>query len=298
MPERFEPQPKEAQEPEGERVEDIKEAWIGAEVEKPFREAALLPELTEEEKATLRKLAEKQAEAAMAEYRAEKEKNPVEQLLKRFERAEQTLEEKGLREDAEIVAKFKERFQRTLEKNREFIRKWNKENKDNLLRRVAGGESMYYAWQEVKKSIPIFSEIGEGGGWIGGEWFGDASDLEKYKDRFERRQKAGHEMINYSMSPEGETVLYRELGALHQDEEVKDLRAIWEKEKDKPREESRLSGSYLMSGNTISLSFTTELPGVVLTVYKNPRRSYDGKREASSQLELDNEFLTEALKET
>ena len=54
------------------RVNDVKQAWAGAQAEKPVRDMALEEGITEDEKALLTRLAERHGEKAMQEYAIEK----------------------------------------------------------------------------------------------------------------------------------------------------------------------------------------------------------------------------------
>lgn len=256
-----------------------------------------MPELSEEDRATLKKVADKQAEKAMAEHREEVEQNPREQLLRRVDRAEQALKEKGLTADVEILEKFKARFLKTLADNKAVIKKWDEEHHDNFLKRLAAGELRGLARRQIRHDVSIFSEIGEGGGWTSqGLWF-TKDWLEKNSDQVKKDQERGIEYINYSLSPEAETIFYRALGALREDEDARDLRRIWEAEKDKPHEARRLVGGFSMGRDEMNLSLTTDLPGVEqVTIHKEPNFNAGRKGEWSTVVFSD-KFLVEALKE-
>lgn len=298
MPIEKEPSPKKGIEQlDDQKIKDIEQAWIGAQAEKPIRDLAREEEISEEEKAILDRLAERRGEKAMQEYAAEKEKNPIEKLFSRVDKIAAEMREKGLEQDASIMEKIKDRFNRyaeALRKSKEALEeKWNKRVSLEDLQRV-GGE---FATSE---SIPVTHQIGEDGGWLyspkgyGETWFREASHLEKYKDHYERDKARGAEVINYSFSKEGEAEFYRALGVLEEKEELIDIPTIYQKA---ANEEARKRGSRFdaqVNPQNYKARFPIGIRGIRLSIEKEMRRSYDGEKEERIALEFDDE-LREAI---
>lgn len=77
--------------------EDMGAALAGAYAEKPLRDAAREEGVTSEERNVLDGVAERRADKAIQEYKAEKEKSPVEQLRAKMGNIATEMRGKGVR---------------------------------------------------------------------------------------------------------------------------------------------------------------------------------------------------------
>lgn len=284
--------------PEDQRVKDIEQAWIGAHAEKPVRDLAREEGVSEEEKAILDKLAERRGEKAMQEYAAEKEKNPIERLLARVDKLAAEMREKGLEQDAAIVEKIKDRFNRYAEALWKNKKGWE----ERMGRRASLRDLQRDSNYRVRDRIPVTHQIGEGGGCIYwpqgfvGSWFGEAGDVEKYKDQFEKyRAEQGTEVVNFSFSEQGETEFYRALGVLGENEETIDIPTIYAKAAREESERQGYGGKIRIDPRNYEVHFPTNIEGVRLDIKKEQRSPYDGKKEEQISLGFDDKFMETIL---
>lgn len=297
------PEKMEITQPEDHRVKDIEQAWIGAHAEKPIHDLAREEGVSEEEEGILARLAERRGERAMQEYATEKEKNPIERLFACADKLTTEMREKGLEQDAAIVEKIKDRFNRYAEALRK-----NKEGWEEKMGKRASPCDLRKNQPDYRISdrIPVTHQIGEGGGWIywpdgfTGSWFGEAEDIEKYKDKFEKyRTERSAEIVNFGFSKQGETEFYRALGVLGESEETIDIPAIYEKAliaENKGKDyKGYYSGEARVDPRNYEAHFPTNIEGVRLGIKKERQRSYDGKKEERISLEFDDNLIEEIL---
>lgn len=259
----------------------------GAYAEKPVRDLAREDGVSEEEKAILDRLAERRGEKAMQEYAIEKEKSTTEKFLSRMDKIAKEIREKGLVEDAIIVEKTRDRFNRYVETLRNNKDKWE----DQFGRRASFNDLRHGPSDlRVNYEIPITHKIGESGGLLyspngsAGSWFKNAEHFEENKESIENlKSKYGMEVINFGFSKQGMTEFCRSIGVLKENEEAIDLPAIYEKS----------TGQKINSQN-FSAFFPTDIEGMNMYINREQRRSYDGQKEEKISLGFNEEFL-EAL---
>ncbi len=280
------------------KTEDVKKALAEAYAEKPVRDLAREESVGGEEKAIFDRLAERRGEKAGQEYETDREKNPIERLLAHVDKIVAEMEGKGLKQDAVIVGKIKERFNRYAE----IVRK-NKEGlEENWSRRVSLQELKRSGHSEyaISDSIPVARRIGKDGGWVysshgfAQSWFSEG-DFEKYKESLEKEQKEhGAEIINFGFSKEGETEFYRSLGILGVNEEAIDIPTIYQKA---VNEENGKRGNRQMEidPKKYEAKFPTNIDGVILEIRKDHRGSYNGQGEENISLKFDDKFLETIL---
>jgi len=275
--------------PKDEKINDVEQSWIGALGEKPVRDLAREQGVNEEEKAILDRLAERRGEKAMQEYTAEKEKNPIEILLARIDKIAAELKEQGLDQDVAILEKIRQRYIRyaeTLKQNQKKLEKLYN-------RRVSLTDIQNIPEYTVAKGIPVAHEIGEGGGSVywpngcSGSWFGKKGDLEVYKDSLEKATESGGEIINWQLTEEGQTIFYRGLGVLNENEEPIDIPRIYQ-EAASARNRERGFGDVRINPQEFEADFPTNIANINVRVKKS-RRAYDGKSELYIGLEFSDE---------
>jgi hypothetical protein len=274
------------------RIQDVKEAEVGAYAEKPIRDIAREPDVTEEQRAILDHLAGKRAERAMQEYAAEKEKNPVEKLMRRIEQIAEKMRQEELPEDAAIVERIPGRIQRYVESSR--AKKAELEKRRN--RRVTLKDLYEDIDCRPTDWLVVTHRIGEDGGWIywprgsSGGWFGSEQDLEPHRNTVEEAKAEGAEVVNFSFSEAGKTMFFRGLGVLREDEEAIDMPAVWERYLEEARKERGDHSPVRIDARHYRAYLPTNVPEVEVEVMEELPRQYDGKNEERIGLHFGREF--------
>jgi hypothetical protein len=285
-------------EQQGEKVDDIEQARVGAHAEKPVRDLAREKGVSEEEKAILDRLAEKHGEKAIQEYAAEREKNPIERLRGRIDKIAAEMREKGLESDAAIVEKMKDRFDRYAETLRK--RKESMEQKSGKRVTAWDVRRETYSIQDtgIATEIPVTHQIGDKGGAVYGpdgfikfvfDGTADTEIQERDINRVRELEQKGGELINFGFSKQGEAEFYRVLGVLGEKEEVIDIPTVYEKrvreamEKKTPGRKIEVT----IDPKKYKLGFDTNIKGVGISIEKNDSvDSYGGKRVNEERITL------------
>jgi len=267
-----------------EKVEDIEQARVGAQAEKPGRDLAreegAKEGISKKEKTVIDQLAEKHGEEAMQEYAAEKEKNPVERLRGRIDKIAAEMREKGLEPDAAIVEKIKGRFDRYAEAVRE--------EKEQLEGESNTRVSVQELANKVGREIPITYRIGEKGGIIYGpenftlRRFGDTGYAKENKGEYLETLKKQSgisvetEIIDFGFSRQGKTEFLRSMGVLNEKEEAIDLPTIAQGMLNKQNEARGRGGmeEVRIDPRNYSARFSTNIEGVAFSVGER-EESYD-----------------------
>ncbi len=297
------------EQPDFNKVSDEKEARVGADAEKPFRDTAREKglDLTPEEKAALDRVAEKKGEKAMQEYEAEKEKNPIEQLSGRIDKIAAAMRENGLEEDATEVEKVKQR----LDKYANTIRENKEKLEEKLGKRVSAYEltnlfrALNYSprdFNDIRHQVPVSLDI-EGGTAAffqpeGGIHLEDPKYLKDNPQVIEKRIAEGHEYVDHGLSKKGKTEFLRAIGILNTQQEVIDLPKVWE---EKVRAEASPKSdlkNYVVDPRSYEAFFPTDVEGVNIKVSrgKEGRFSYaTGKMREEIDLNFSDEAIDRIL---
>ena len=272
------------------RIEDKKTAEVGAYKEEEIRKLGRIDEISNEDKEALVRIAEKHGEIAMREYVEDKESSPTGQLLNRIERLADKLEDGGDQKDVEILRKIRGRLEHYAKTVLAHKEEWEKRtgrsmsNEDLRARRHYG----------VDSRITISAEIGEGGGYIAsphgsvGTW-GRAKDIAEVRDELVEKGTIngqpypGFEILNHELSEEAQNQLFRELGVLDENREVKDLVA------DYSHEFNRQFGQR----SSDSMAHPTDIEGVSLEIVRGP--VLDAGTERKLNFRLSNEFIEKEI---
>jgi len=270
-------------------IDSEEKARVGANKENDIRNLSNGIDITDTEKESLIKIAEKQAEKAMQEYDAEKEKNPVEKLINRLNEIVKKMKEMGLEEDSEIVAKIQNRINPYIET----LKKSQEEAENKLNRRITvddllKNDPLLRNFIQIARGIPVTHKIGNSGGWMylssgrKNTWFSSIDTIsEENKDLYE---KNGNEIINFSFSRKGATEFCKYMGILKDNEEFVDIPTIYE----------NLSKSRINPLN-YEAQLPTNIDGISLDIKYDSRRSYDGLTEQSIFMKFSDEFIKQLL---
>ena len=243
-----------------EKVEDIEQARVGAQAEKPGRDLA--------------------REEGAKEGISKKEKNPIERLRGRIDKIAAEMREKGLEPDAAIVEKIKGRFDRYAEAVRE--------EKEQLEGESNTRVSVQELANKVGREIPITYRIGEKGGIIYGpenftlRRFGDTGYAKENKGEYLETLKKQSgisvetEIIDFGFSRQGKTEFLRSMGVLNEKEEAIDLPTIAQGMLSKQNEARGRGGmeEVRIDPRNYSARFSTNIEGVAFSVGER-EESYD-----------------------
>jgi len=241
----------------------------------------------------------------------EKESN-IQKLFKRIEEVIDSLKADGLKQDAEIIGKLPTRIER--------VTSSIKTTRENREKEAGTRLSMDELRRWLPRVVPIAHEIGDGGGYLyvnGGfpqtkvepealkneGWGGNTGGYNK--EYFDKEVKQGGEIINFSLSKEGEAELYRFLGILKKDEEALDIPHVYERmaEKENSKPNTPVGGVYRKINDTrnYNILFPTNIDGVSLRIIKDARaldknasvHERNRKTETRIVLEFENKFIDE-----
>lgn len=209
-----------------------------------------------------------------------KEKNPIKILSDWIDKMADGLKKKGLKEDAIIIEKIKERLNSYFE-----VLKKEKERLEGVWQRKV------VSFQELKISnkIPVTHLIGEKGGKIysPGEspkpWFG-----EKLTDKLKAE---GREIINFDFTKEGKEEFYRLLGLFKKGggEKAEHIPLIFQEKINKERREGG-DDKIRIDFNNYEAIFPTKIKDINICIEER-RRPADSKKERSISLELGPELM-------
>lgn len=281
------------------RIKDVGEAEVGAYAEKPIRDIAREEGITEEEKAILERLAGKRAERAVQEYAAEKEKNPVERLVRRIAQIAEKMRQEGLEQDAAIAERIPGRIQRYIDATR--AKKEALEEKLN--RRVSLKDLYAHIDYRPADWLVVTHRIDKDGGEIywpdgyGGRWFGSVQDLEPLRRSLETAEAQGAEVVNFAFSEHGKTAFFRGLGVLGEGEKATDIPSIWERALEESRRESGDRSPVHIDARHYRAYLPTSIEGVTVEITEELPRQYDGKNVERIGLLFGSEFTEEILAE-
>jgi hypothetical protein len=280
---------------EGQQVNE-EEAWAGAYAEKPMRDSARRPGVSEDEKTIIDRLAGRLGEEGMNEYKAEKEKNPVQRLISRVESVAAGMRVKSLDTDAYKLEKVKgrvERFADLLKKNK--TASGSRNASSLLFSHLVSSEYV------MTDEIPVVAQIGDGGGDVrspgatGVYHFGESGDRKKFEGFFDDAEAHGAEVINYSFTDRGETEFLRGLGVIGEKEEASDVPAIYEKAANKGGDKGRRD-AVRINPDDYRVVLPTNINGVNVVLEKVAQKgrgsdSWADKSARRVSLKLDAEFL-------
>jgi|GEM_PF-1893913 len=269
------------------QVTDKELAEVGAHAEKIVRDLAREPGVRPEVKEVFDERAVERGEEAMQDYAAEKEKNPVEQLLSTIGRVEEKLRIQGLRDDADIVSKIPDRIKRTIAK----LRKEKEEQEEAKNTRITASDFLSMGGTGVM----IAGQIGETGGYC----------LERngtFAWRFESDDKIGeyddsdYEILNRCLSKDGAAIFYRALGVLRDDEEEIDIPKVVDRLKAARKPEGILLKREKVDPLEYTISIHTIIAGVDLSIIRR-KHANTGTIERQSYLMLRRDFLAAGITE-
>jgi len=270
-------------------IDSEEKARVGANKENDIRNLSNGIDITDTEKETLIKIAEKQSEKAMQEYDIEKEKNPVEKLISRLNEIVDKMKEMGLEEDSEIVAKIQKRINPYIDALKKSLKEAeNKTNRRITVDDLFKNDPILKNFINIAKGIPVTHKIGDNGGWFylssgrQNTWFSNVDTVSK--ENIDLHEKNGNELVNFSFSKKGATEFFKYMGILKDNEEFIDIPTIYAN----------------LSKSTINpLNYKAELPsnidGVSLDVKYNSRRSSDNLTEQNIFMKFNDEFIKQLL---
>lgn len=226
-----------------------------------------------------------------------REKPPTERLIASVDKIAAEMREKGLGQDAAIVQKIKDRFDRYskyIRNNEESLRKdWEEID--------AGTRESFFS--RFSSALPVTHRLGKDGGALyksNGrlEFFSEADKIERFKNSFDKTLPLeDSEVINFSLSEQGETQFYRALGVLGEGEEVSDIPTIYDEAQKK---EYRARGdNYIhpVDPKNYNADLPTNIEGLRVNIRKGPDAMLNLDDTEEITLRFDRKFMETILDE-